>query len=791
MSKDMPRDADLESDNAVDDDLDKQPSQEDDDDLFLRLKSWFREDFDAASDWREQAREDFAFVSGDQWAEEDKAKLRAEMRPIITMNRIDTVIDSVSGSEVANRQEVRYIPREQGDVKVNELYTSAAQWFRDQCDAEDEESDAFRDTIICGMGWVETRLDYETEPDGEPRIERVDPLEVVADHTSRKRNLSDMRRVFHIRRNIPIDEARAITDAEGDLEDSDYNATWAGDSTDDDTDGDGPSINDHKSYDGKASDGRSEAPGTSHDKRVTLVRAMWWERETIYRVVDPTDPSKITTLTADEYRELKARFDKVSGGQRLDAVKALRRVYRQAYLGAKMLSSGDAPCKEHFSFHCITGKRDRNNNSWYGLVRGMKDPQRWANKWLAQSLHILNSSAKGGLLAERGAFDNDKDAEQSWANQDVITFAKQGALAANKIQPKPVSPMPAGFYNLMEFAIRSIRDVSGVNVETLGMRDATQAASLEVQRKQSAMTILQPLFDSLRRYRKMQGRLLLYLIEKYLSDGRLVRIVGQDNEQYMPLRKAEGVSTYDVIVDDAPTSPNQKEATWSMLQQLLPVIGPMLPVDTWMALLEFSPLPSSAQDKIKKSIEEKNAQPPPPDPKIQELEFEQARNQSTLQFEQAKQQMTLEAKERESQMVLQSKERAFQMEYEKKRVDHDLDLQHKVRDGEAAPVGALGNVLEAIHDAIQTLSIKVREGEAPPAGVEDVLVAIHGSLQDLSQQNSQMLAYQAAPAEIIRGPDGRVIGASKVLPFRPPPAPPSPPSEPPMPAPPPPMQAVQ
>ncbi len=76
----------------------------------------------------------------------------------------------------------------------------------------------------------------------------------------------------------------------------------------------------------------------------------------------------------------------------------------------------------------------------------------------------------------------------------------------------------------MEFAISSIRDVSGVNVEILGMQTAaSQAASLDLQRKQSAMTILQPLFDSLRRYRKEQGRLLLYLIENYLSDGRLIR----------------------------------------------------------------------------------------------------------------------------------------------------------------------------------------------------------------------------------------------------------------------------
>ncbi len=54
---------------------------------------------------------------------------------------------------------------------------------------------------------------------------------------------------------------------------------------------------------------------------------------------------------------------------------------------------------------------------------------------------------------------------------------------------------------------------------------------------------------------------MLYLIENYLSDGRLIRIVGQEQEQYVPLIRQPGNASYDVIVDEAPTSPNQKEAT--------------------------------------------------------------------------------------------------------------------------------------------------------------------------------------------------------------------------------------
>jgi len=271
----------------------------------------------------------------------------------------------------------------------------------------------------------------------------------------------------------------------------------------------------------------------------------------------------------------------------------------------------------------------------------MKDPQRWANKFFSQILHIVNSNAKGGLIAETGAFVDPKKAEEQWADPAAVVLLKNGGL--NKVKERDAASFPQALDRLMQFAIQSIPATAGVNLETLGLQQNDQAGILEQERKKATIMVLSPFFDSLRRYRKEEGRLLVHFINEYISDGRLIRVKNEQGEQWVPLNRNEETLDYDIIVDEAPTSPNQKQEVWATMAQLLPQLlkeGMPLPPD----FFDYSPLPSELAAKMKASMQQKI--PPQLQAKMQEMGQELQKLSQENQM--LKQDMTLDVHKQQS-----------------------------------------------------------------------------------------------------------------------------------------------
>lgn len=562
----------------------------DSDEVVALVQKRWKEAREHWSEWRIEAREAYDIVAGRQWKDEDIERLKEQRRPPVTFNRIAPTIDAVCGSEAQNRQAIKYQPRGMEDVGVSALLNNAAAWVRDRSNADIEENEAFRDALICGVGATVTRVSYASNPNGDIEIERQDPLEVYADPASRKRNFVDARYVI----------------AERWISGPDLKEEWseqADDLTQETQGADQPSSPvDATDQDYQDDTNAHYRPRTNEYR---LLQCEWRQPTTYYRVLDPQS-GKVVDVDAKRWAEI-TKMLKITGALPPRAVKARKWQWRRAIIcGEVLLEDGPAPCETGSSYKFITGVRDRNLHVYYGLVRAMRDPQDWANKWLSQIMSIINSNAKGGIIWEAGAFDNPGEAKKEWAKPDAWVRAAPGGIG--KIQQRQAITYPAGLDSLMQFAVSSIRDVTGVNLEILGLADRQQAGVLESQRKQAALTILAGWFDALRAYRREHGRMLYQFIQKYLADGRLIKIDAENGPQYAPLVKMAETLEYDVIVDSAPASVNVKQQTFETLQAFLPAAMKMgMPVPP--SVLKYLPIPESLAAEWQKMLGGDNIPP--------------------------------------------------------------------------------------------------------------------------------------------------------------------------------------
>ena len=543
----------------------------------------------ASQEWRTEAKGLYDMHAGHQWDVEDVAAMEENKRPAVTFNIAGKFLDAVSGLQINNRQEIRYYPRENGDTAVNEMLTGAVGWARDLCDAVDEESDAFLDCIITGMGWMECYLTADGDPAGWPACDRRDPMEMYWDPSARKKNLSDGRYIIRVKMMDQLEYQDTFGDDDQDntfVPEMNNIMTGEGDAVE--------IIHEPQDYGVNPNGGA----GATNRNRRPVADYQFWLMEETFSVTAEGLPAK--NFSKADWKKMEPVIKAEGISYQANATK--KKVYYRAFIAPGGLKrKGKSPYQHGFTHHAITGKRDRNRNSWFGVGRAIKDPQMWTNKFFSSILYTLMTNSKGGLMAEEDAFTDQSKAESEWARPDKFTMLTAGALQKGKIQQKEPARYPEGMDRLMQFSMSALPSTSGINLELLGAVDREQSGVLENQRKESAMSIIAWAFDAMRRYYRSMGRQMAHYIAEYVEPGTLVRITSKEGQQYVPLAKDKMALTFDVIVDEAPTSTNMKERVWTTLERLVPQLlqaGVPIPNE----ILDYAPLPTDLAVAWKQKI---------------------------------------------------------------------------------------------------------------------------------------------------------------------------------------------
>lgn len=571
-----------------------------------KLREWFRAAVSHGQEWREEAREDYDFVRGKQWKEEDRRALTTKGRPALTINKIRPHLNILSGYQRVNRYELSFEPRTNDDYDSCALRKGVTKYILDHSDYNDVESAVFMDGVIGGIGWFHVYYDWDyATMDGEIVIDRVSPFDMYVDPESRRRDYRDAKFISR--------------------------AKWA----------DKEELT--LIYPERAEEIRTSFRLYDEAEQVEMVKTepMWYDKnsrkvrlvEMWYKEIE-TKPRYVLadgTITADE-PPLGVMYGVVDVP--VEAVKLT------VFMGDTVLEEMDSPYEHgYFPFVPYLVYHYDEGDVPCGLVRDIKDPQRELNKKRSQILHILNTQGNSGLITEVSATTEEQREQyrKFGSKPGAILTVEDGTLTGGRIREITPPNPPYGLITSAQESEGDIPKITGINESMLGISAPQQSGrAIELNQRQ-AVTNIAPFFDNLRTAKRQIAQLLWGelghkgLIPQYYTEEKVFRIVGESgqeqfvtvNQQVQQVDPATGMvitsvlndlsqGNYDVIISDEPYNVSQRQGQFWALVDAISKLG--LPSSLLFdKLIMLSDIPDK-QDIIRRIQAQQEGSGPPPDP---------------------------------------------------------------------------------------------------------------------------------------------------------------------------------
>jgi hypothetical protein len=555
-----------------------------DDELVKRLRSLLKSAVDHHSKRRADRKKEWAAVANEQWEDGDKTRMSGQKRTTLTLNLLQTMLAAVEGEERTNRQEIKFYGEEEGDDLSAAAWNRVLKWVMDQCGGEFALSSQFRSGAAVGEGWVVPDVDFFEDPEGKIKLVFVDEDEMYADPLATDPTADDARHLFRAQMK----------------EEDEIDARWP-DKLDElklkmleeepghETDGKGyPDIyltpgdtNGPKIYD-------------KNDRQWMIVEGWWTQIEPGVVVVNE-QTGMLEEVSPEDFEGMKA--ERLAAQQ--DWLKAklnptpiatpvgimasdpgpmppmlqsknrmVRRYYQAFFCGDVLLEKRCCEIKNlrRYPYVRFGAMFDKAKRHWYGLLLAAMDVQRQHNVEQSAIIQLIQQMPHASWLAPKGGYHNKNEWETKLAQPGKL-------LEYNATRGKPEQiETPAVPRHLVELAMsrpQQLREITGINSEMTGQRTPDAGVVLEM-RKKAATTVLAPLFDNYRRSKVEVGKVLLCYMQTYISPGRRLRVIGNGKAGWVTATTDMTEGRFDLKVEEANASINDRLETLTVLQTTLP-----------------------------------------------------------------------------------------------------------------------------------------------------------------------------------------------------------------------------
>jgi len=361
------------------------------------------------------------------------------------------------------------------------------------------------------------------------------------------------------------------------------------------------------------------------DDKFRLVECWYRKYDKVYYFINPIN-GRPDSLPPEEFKDFDKALKKgipIGSGDNqmmvqqdtLEYTEGVKRnVYYAIFSGSGILQKDKSPytgyLEKHFPYIKFAAYIDDENNRNFGAITMMKDPQRGLNVMRRQLMHLLQTSPKGILMHEVGAILNIDDYEARGSDPTYHMEVQRGAIDRVRFSKQPaISPV---YGQLDATFVQSMKDASGVQDPMMGIQTYSREPGISLQMRQdSSIAVLYILFSNYTKSRIHSTKILMALIQQYVTEPEMIRIQGESgwqliqiNSQLNPQNQGFNDITlgeYDLIVDEDAETRSTRLAIAKMLVDFSQNNPGTIPPDI---ILEYANLPFTVKQRVRQAMDE-------------------------------------------------------------------------------------------------------------------------------------------------------------------------------------------
>jgi hypothetical protein len=597
-----------------------------------RLINWWYRERQLQADGRTEQMTDHKFYDGKQWEAKDELELEERGQKALVFNQIKPSVDWVLGTEKRTRIDYKILPRKKEHGPSAETKTKGMKYLSDTNKETFQRSRAFEDMVKCGIGWMEYGV--RNDETDEPIFCRFeDWRNCWGDSLSIEIDNSDARYFFRSKF-VDLDVGCAMFPERAGL----IKAASINDHLYYEEDMGGLDVTPVEGEEGFLLDAWSGIESTYFRNRVRLIEG-WYRIPIRAKLMRGPDLGSLNGVRYDDQHEDHKYL--VDGGYAslYDAIRM--QVNCMLFCSTGALANQESPYNHNrFPFIPLVCYRKKTDNTPYGLIRQLRDPQEDLNKRRSKALFILQTNQ---TIADDDATDDWDNFKEELDRPDGLILKKRGT----EVQINKETKLVEEHVMLMNQDAEYIERTAGVNDEMMGRQSNAVSGKAITQRYEMGTVLTASMFDNMRLAFQLAGEMKLSLMEQYWTEEKQFRITGQKGqpefvdinskdpetgETLNDITKTQG----DFAVDEQAHTATVRQAMFDAMMELTSKIPPEVTINILDLILDLSDIPSKDAfvERVRKLNGQKDPFRDPEDPEVvAEEEAEQAQAQRAKQVQ--------------------------------------------------------------------------------------------------------------------------------------------------------------